>query len=76
MGEISHTHPDTGETFGTVYRRGPVVADGGEDVATDESTAENVERPTMKDVDHTPTDGTVTRIWDRGNRTAQNGANR
>ena len=30
MGEISHTHPYTGETFGGVYRRGPAIADGGE----------------------------------------------
>ena len=32
LGEISHTHPDTGEAFGAAiaYKRGPVVAaDGG-----------------------------------------------
>jgi len=77
MREISHTHPYTGDTFGSVYRRGPVAADSGKDVATDKSTAEDVDTPTMRDVDHMSIDGTVTRIWDRGtNRRTQNGANR
>ena len=77
MSEISHTHPKTGDTFGSVYRRGPVAADGGEDVAEDKSTVSDVETSTMRDVDHRSTGGTVERIWDRGtDRTAQTGANR
>ncbi|RDI70471.1 hypothetical protein [Halopelagius longus] len=60
MKEISHAHPETGETFGyDVYRRGPAVADGGEnrDDAADE----------MSDVDHTPRDGEgANEVWKRG----------
>jgi hypothetical protein len=73
MSEISHTHPHTGEVFGSVYRRGLVAADGGVDGATDKSTVEDVDTPTMRDVDHTSTAGTVRHIWDRG---TQNGAHR
>jgi hypothetical protein len=40
MAEVSHTHPETNETFGAVYRRGPAMADGG---ATDARTAEGEE---------------------------------
>jgi len=74
MREISHTHPHTGDTFGSVYRRGPVAADGGKDVATDRSTADDVER-TMTDVDHT-TDDAAQNIWTRGTDHGQYGANR
>jgi hypothetical protein len=77
MSETDHTHPHTGEAFGSVYRRGPVAADGGTDAATDRSTVEDVDTATMKDVDHTSTAGTVRHIWDRGtDRGAQHGANR
>ena len=59
MADVSHTHPHTGETFGSVYRRGPAVADGGRD---DESDSE-----TMRDVDHTPPHGENTNdMWTRG----------
>jgi hypothetical protein len=62
MKEISHTNPETGETFGyDVYRRGPAVADGGE--TRDESTTEEP----MRDVDHTPRDGDgANDVWKRG----------
>ena len=77
MSETDHTHPHTGDTFGSVYRRGPVAADGGVDGAEDRSTVGDVDGPTMRDVDHTSTDGSVDRIWDRGtDRTTQYGANR
>ena len=74
MREISHTHPYTGEAFGSVYRRGPVAADGGEDVTTDKSTADDVGQ-TMTDVDHTA-DHAVRNIWTRGTDHDQYGANR
>ena len=50
MGEISHTHPYTGETFGGVYRRGPAIADGGESSpvqtgATTDATPESAAHP-------------------------------
>ena len=70
MTDVDHTNPHTGETFGTVYRRGPAVADGGErrDAAGDtrqESTAES-DRKTMADVDHESPNGDVAGVWDRG----------
>ncbi|MGM0591608.1 MAG: hypothetical protein ACQETI_08285 [Halobacteriota archaeon] len=58
MADVAHTHPYTGETFGQVYRRGPVVADGGEE-------------PAMVDVDHTPPHGDGTNdVWARGDEHA------
>jgi hypothetical protein len=72
MGEVSHTHPYTGETFGTVYRRGPAVADGGssDPAGTDEDCPEGVDPTTgecLGDVDHTPPHGdTPNDVWERG----------
>lgn len=73
MKDVSHTNPSTGETFGTVYRRGPAVADGGSPDArgtdADPSTEadETEDRESMRDVDHTPRDGEgVSEVWERG----------
>ena len=72
MGKISHTHPYTGETFGTVYRRGPAVADGGssDSAGNDEDCPEGVDPTTgecLGDVDHTPPHGdTPNDVWERG----------
>jgi len=63
MRDIDHTHPHTGEPFGTqYYDAGAVAADGGREADTDESeqTAE-----TMADVDHDTSEGTV-RSFQRG----------
>jgi hypothetical protein len=69
MGDIDHTNPYTGESFGErvqVFDRGTTIAaDGGHDEdATDEGTDEE----TMKDVDHEPpneSDG-ANRVYERG----------
>ena len=64
MADVSHTHPHTGETFGTVYRRGPAMADGGRDDASD------ADAETMRDVDHTPPHGEgANEVWARGRQT-------
>jgi len=55
MGDVSHTNPKTGESFGDspVFERGTVIiADGG--VAEGERTDEDV---AMADVDHVPREG-------------------
>ena len=61
MTSVSHTHPHTGETFGTVYERGPATTDGGR---TDRDAATE----TMRDVDHTPPhdDEGAADVWSRG----------
>jgi len=82
MGEISHTHPYTGETFGGVYRRGPAIADGGESVpvqtgATTDATPESTANPNAEA--ETDTDdiarvrdvdhessATANEVWSRG----------
>lgn len=63
MKEISHTHPETDDTFGyDVYRRGPAVADGGENRDDRDDAADE-----MSDVDHTPREGEGTNeVWTRG----------
>ena len=68
MREVSHTNPYTGETFSTVYQRGPAVADGGE------TRTETDERPEeMKDVDHTPPHGdSANDVWERGGEDDEN----
>jgi hypothetical protein len=73
MADVSHTNPTTGETFGTVYRRGPAVTDGGAADArgTDADPAseddETDEREPMRKVDHTPRDGDgANEVWERG----------
>jgi hypothetical protein len=73
MADVSHTNPTTGETFGTVYRRGPAVTDGGAADArgTDADPAsedeETDEREPMREVDHTPRDGDgANEVWERG----------
>ena len=62
MGEVNHTNPMTGETFGDsqVFERGKVaIVDGGEAEATAEDTDEadeddHEEEEPMGDIDHTP----------------------
>ncbi|MGM0605066.1 MAG: hypothetical protein ACQETB_05265 [Halobacteriota archaeon] len=70
MKDVRHTHPYTGETFGAVYRRGPVLADGGRTVpinAGSPTVDENGARDRMGDVDHTGPDGeTANGVWSRG----------
>jgi hypothetical protein len=82
LGEISHTNPRTGESFGDamVFHRGPTVAaDGGEANAVDPDEEEaDADAPTdgdgepsddqLKDVDHTPARGDVdvNRVHERG----------
>ena len=65
MKDISHTNPYTGETFTTVYERGPAVADGsGEPDPSPEMTGGS---ETMKDIDHTPRNETgANDVWKRG----------
>jgi hypothetical protein len=65
MKDVSHTNPYTGETFSTVYQRGPAVADGGETDARAETADGEPEE--MKDVDHTPPHGeSANDVWERG----------
>ncbi|ELZ86133.1 hypothetical protein C453_09958 [Haloferax elongans ATCC BAA-1513] len=67
MRDVSHTNPYTGETFTTVYERGPAVTDGGAVDSTDSSPAMTGGSDTMDDVDHTPPHGNDTnRVWNRG----------
>jgi|AntRauTorcE11898_2_1112593.scaffolds.fasta_scaffold22121_2 hypothetical protein len=63
MGEVTHTNPKTGETFGDsrVFERGKVaIVDGGTAKAADEAEAtdgdetEDGEEEAMGDIDHTP----------------------
>ncbi|POG54927.1 hypothetical protein [Haloferax marisrubri] len=66
MRDISHTNPYTGETFTTVYERGPAVTDGGRSDATPAAT-DSTETETMGDVDHTPRNGEgANQVWERG----------
>jgi hypothetical protein len=79
LGDVSHTNPYTGESFGetTTYRRGPVVAaDGGRDPEREgtESESESEADPeedsaeTLQDIDHEPPDGEGTQAtYERGN---------
>ncbi|KAB1194273.1 hypothetical protein GJR96_12845 [Haloferax sp. MBLA0076] len=65
MGDISHTNPYTGETFTTVYERGPAATDGGEVAGTTPEMTGGSE--TMEDVDHTPRNGAdASEVWKRG----------
>jgi hypothetical protein len=79
MADVDHTHPKTGQAFGTVYRRGPALADGegpavgrepgGDDDARVDGGAEasESERDPMADVDHEAPHGDGARgVWDRG----------
>ncbi len=72
MGEISHTNPYTDESFGErvqVFDRGTTIAaDGGEDPVDGESTDEQVDEETMKDVDHEPPNDSesANRVYKRG----------
>ncbi|SNR46831.1 hypothetical protein [Halorubrum vacuolatum] len=82
MAEVSHANPRTGSTLGEIFRRGPVVADGGtEDRPTSDDDAPTDDRPTSDDdastddrsmvnVDHTARRGdgrAIDRVWSRGN---------
>ncbi|EJN61279.1 hypothetical protein [Halogranum rubrum] len=71
MKDVSHTNPYTGETFSTVYQRGPAVADGGET-----ETRETDDEPeAMKDIDHTPPHGeSANEVWERGGEDAPDDA--
>jgi hypothetical protein len=80
MAEVSHTNPNTGETFGTVYRRGPAVADGGSadargtDADPAAETDETEEREPMREVDHTPRDGDgANEVGERGEEDVPDG---
>jgi hypothetical protein len=65
MRDISHTNPHTGETFTTVYERGPAATDGGQVAGNEREMTGGSE--TMEDVDHTPRNGTgVNDVWKRG----------
>ncbi|MEF8780636.1 MAG: hypothetical protein V5A46_08155 [Haloferacaceae archaeon] len=68
MGDVEHTNPNTGETFGTVYRRGPAVADGGAKRAGNPARGPdpNHSRESMADVDHESANEDVCCVWDRG----------
>ncbi|ELZ77843.1 hypothetical protein C454_15165 [Haloferax gibbonsii ATCC 33959] len=68
MRDISHTNPYTGETFTTVYERGPAVTDGGQsDATTAAADTDATETETMGDVDHTPRNGEgANQVWERG----------
>ena len=80
LGDVSHTHPDTDEAFGTAmaYKRGPVVAaDGGKRDGVDGDVPENggeseddtggADDERMRDVDHAPPNGNeVNRVHQRG----------
>ena len=58
MADVDHTHPQTNDTFGTVFTSGQAVAaDGGEADRDNE---------TMADVDHTAGDDGVDRAFERG----------
>jgi hypothetical protein len=60
MADVDHTHPQTNDTFGTVFTSGQAVAaDGGEAEANDGAE-------TMADVDHTAGDDGVDRAFERG----------
>jgi hypothetical protein len=74
MREISHTNPYTGEVAGRLLSRGPtVVADGGErpserqPAATDSTDRSGTDRQ-MKNVSHTPPNGTedANDVFERG----------
>ena len=66
MKRVSHTHPHTGETFGTVYERGPAVTDGGR--SDGDRADRDAGSETMRDVDHTPPHGDegAADVWARG----------
>ena len=73
MKDVDHTHPETADSFGDAFRRGPdVAADGGErdaetnDEDDEEETTERAATATMEDVDHTTDDDGVDRTFERG----------
>jgi hypothetical protein len=81
MGEISHTNPYTGEVAGRLLSRGPtVVADGGtrpserQPAATDSTDRSGTDRR-MKDVSHTPPNGTedANGVFERGREYGRDG---
>jgi len=72
LGDISHTNPNTGRSFGGTftYARGrAVAADGGERGAADaEDGEEEMEPDTLEDVQHTPPNESddANRVFERG----------
>ena len=70
MQDVDHTHPDTDDTFGTVFTSGQAVAaDGGESGprSGSESNDRSQKQPqTMADVDHDSADEGVDRAYERG----------
>ncbi|ESP89015.1 hypothetical protein [Candidatus Halobonum tyrrellensis] len=65
MADVRHTHPETGETFGAVYRRGPAVADGGATRERDRGS-DGASDGTVADVDHEPPYPDPADVWARG----------
>jgi hypothetical protein len=57
LGDLTHTNPQTGESFGDamVYHRGPTVAaDGGTERPDERQDPESADGETLGDLDHTP----------------------
>ncbi|QLG29375.1 hypothetical protein HUG10_00345 [Halorarum halophilum] len=78
MADVSHVNPDTSETFWAVYRRGPAMADGGEepprpgaDDRHGRTRRNGSGRPdgtdeSMADVSHEPPYPEANDVWTRG----------
>ena len=86
MGGVSHTNPETGESFGDsqVYTRGRVaIVDGGtaeseaerepEEAESEAATREDGEEP-MGEIDHTPREGApdASEVYERGGEGKEN----
>ncbi len=75
MGEVSHTNPETGETFGDsqVYQRGRVaVVDGGSAGSKAKDAEEDADEEPMGEVDHTPREDapSTNEVYTRGDEGA------
>ena len=73
LADVSHAHPETGETFGAAYRRGPAVADGGRVRSNGRGSAPDAggdaaDDATLADVDHEPPYPEPADVWARGVR--------
>ena len=72
MGTVSHTNPETGESFGDsqVFTRGRVMmVDGGEAERESETEAsDEADDQSMGEIDHTPREDapTVSEVYERG----------
>ena len=67
MADVSHTNPNTGETAGRLFSRGPIVAADGGEAEADGNGRTDTKR-TMRDVDHTPPKqaADANRVFERG----------